>query len=251
MRAGMVPSARFPDYVLPDHTRVPRRLSALQSDQTLVLVLTRGAFCPKDRHHHHELVRFYPQLVVGFTHIVTITTDDWHTANNMRQQIGASWPFLLDEERIVQRDLDIKEYTDTEHDIMIPHTIVLKPGLVIHKIYNGYYYWGRPSMADLHHDLREATQEIRTDWDPTRDELRAAWEQGDRSRFWPTGSKSMERTLTEMADAVDLYAGRADSRTGQEERRAGPTDQASRPGGKPNLRTGLACRDQDKAGETK
>jgi hypothetical protein len=28
---------------------------------------------------------------------------------------------------------------------MIPHTLVLKPGLVIHSIYNGYWFWGRDS----------------------------------------------------------------------------------------------------------
>ena len=37
---------------------------------------------------------------------------------------------------------------------MIPHTLVLKPGLVIHSIYNGYWFWGRPSVVDLWHDLR-------------------------------------------------------------------------------------------------
>lgn len=210
MRSDIKPGAKFPDYVLPDHTKVPRRLSDLQSDQTMVVVLTRGAFCPKDRWHHRELVRFYPQLVVGFTHIVTITTDDWHTANNMRQQLDAPWPFLLDEERQVQRDLDIKEYTDTEHDIMIPHTLVLKPDLIVHKVYNGYYYWGRPSMAELHADLREVTREVREDWDITDADLRAEWKRGEKDRFWPYGSKSMERTLAEMAGAVDQYAGHAD-----------------------------------------
>jgi hypothetical protein len=29
-----------------------------------------------------------------------------------------------------------QEYTDPEHNPMIPHTLVLKPGLVIHRIYN-------------------------------------------------------------------------------------------------------------------
>ena len=29
---------------------------------------------------------------------------------------------------------------------MIPHTLVLKPGLVVHRIYNGYWFWGRPSV---------------------------------------------------------------------------------------------------------
>ena len=210
MRSDIVPGAEFPDYVLPDHTQVPRRLSDLPSDQTMVIVLTRGAFCPKDRHHFQELVRFHSQLIVGFTHLVAITTDDWHTANNMRQQLGAHFPFLLDEERKVQQDLDIKEYTDPEHDVMIPHTIVLKPDLVIQKVYNGYYYWGRPSMAELHQDLREATREVREDWDITDPARRAEWDRDEKDRFWPYGSKSMERTLTEMAGAVDQYAGRAD-----------------------------------------
>jgi hypothetical protein len=42
-------------------------------------------------------------------------------------------------------------------DPMIPHTLVLKPGLVIHSICNGYWFWGRPSFCDLWHDLRAAT----------------------------------------------------------------------------------------------
>ena len=43
---------------------------------------------------------------------------------------------------------------------MIPHTLVLKPGLVIHSIYNGYWFWGRPSVYDLWRDLRAATSEV-------------------------------------------------------------------------------------------
>jgi len=34
--------------------------------------------------------------------------------------------------------LDIAEYTDPEHNPMIPRVIVPEPGLVIFKIYNGY-----------------------------------------------------------------------------------------------------------------
>ena len=66
-----------------------------------------------------------------------------------RASVGAQWPFLSDPGRIVQKDLDIQEYTDPEHDPMIPHTLVLKPGLVVHTIYNGYWFWGRPSVDDL------------------------------------------------------------------------------------------------------
>lgn len=210
MRPDIAHGAEFPDFVLPDHTKTPRGLSDLQGEDTMVLVLVRGAFCPKDRAHLHELVRFHQQLVVGFTRIVTITTDDWHTTNNLRQQVDASWPFLFDEERKVQQALDIKEYTDPEHDVMIPHTIVLRPRLVVHKVFNGYYYWGRPSMAELHQELREATRAVRRDWDITEPELRRKWEEGEKDDFYPYGLKSMEQTLLEMAEAVDQYAGRGE-----------------------------------------
>jgi hypothetical protein len=85
----------------------------------------------------------------------------------------------------VQKDLDIQEYTDPHHDPMIPHTLVLRPGLVIQSIYNGYWFWGRPSIEDLRRDLREITREIRPDWDLTAPGLREAWESGDRSRHYP------------------------------------------------------------------
>jgi hypothetical protein len=67
---------------------------------------------------------------------------------------------------------------------MIPHTLVLRPGLVIYSIYNGYWYWGRPSIEDLRRDLRETTREARPDWDPPAPGLRSAWESGDRSKFY-------------------------------------------------------------------
>ncbi len=61
---------------------------------------------------------------------------------------------------------------------MIPHTLVLKPGLVIHRIYNGYWFWGRPSVVDLWHDLRDVTSEIRPDWDLSTPGLRERWNSG-------------------------------------------------------------------------
>jgi len=55
-----------------------------------------------------------------------------------RNSAGASWPFLEDPERIVQKDLEIQQDIDRDNDLMIPHALVLKPGLVIYSIYNGY-----------------------------------------------------------------------------------------------------------------
>lgn len=198
----------FPDFELPDHTKTKRRLSALQGKQDpMLLVLIRGFFCPKDREQLKELTRFYPQLVVGSCHLVVITTDDWHTTNNLRQQLDASYPFLYDEEKRVRDELEILEYTDKQHEPMIPHTFLLGPGLDIRKIWNGYYYWGRPSTAELHEELRKLTKAIRPDWDLYADHLKQKWDDGDKSSFYPYGVKSMEQTLTEMAGAVDQYAG--------------------------------------------
>ena len=100
-----------------------------------------------------------------------------------RYSVGAEWTFLSDPDRTVQKNLDSQEYTDPEHNPMIPHTLVLKPGLVIYSIYNGYWFWGRPSVIELWHDLRALTSEIRPDWDLSTPGLREAWNAGDFSRF--------------------------------------------------------------------
>jgi len=210
MRSEIIPGRAFPDYVLPDHTKTERRLSALQGEQDpMLIVLIRGFFCPKDREQLKALTEFHSQLVVGSCQLVVITRDDWHTTNNLRQQLGAHYTFLYDEKSIVRDDLQILEYTDPQHEPMVPHTILVGPGLKIHKIWNGYYYWGRPSTAELHAELRELTRAIRPDWDLSDAKLRRRWEQGDKKPFYPYGTKSMERTLKEMAGAVDQYAGEA------------------------------------------
>jgi len=183
MRPDIVPGAVFPDYELPDHTNTPRRLSALQGEDPLILTLARGHYCPKEHQQHRQLVEFYSQIAVAYTQIATISTDDHHTSQEFRASLGAPWPFLSDPERVVQRDLDIQEYTDPEHNPMIPHTLVLKPGLLIHRIYNGYWFWGRPSVEDLRQDLRAVTREIRPDWDLSRPGLRQKWNAGDYSPF--------------------------------------------------------------------
>jgi peroxiredoxin len=183
MRSDIAPGGVFPDYELPDHESVPRRLSELQGDDPLILTLARGNYCPKEHQQHLALAAFYPQIAVAYTRVATISTDDHHTSQELRASTGAQWPFLSDPGRIVQQELDIQEYTDPEHDPMIPHTLVLKPGLVIHSVYNGYWYLGRPSTEDLRRDLRAVTREIRPDWDLAAPGLREAWDAGEFSSF--------------------------------------------------------------------
>jgi peroxiredoxin len=183
MRADIVPGATFPDYELPDHENVHRRLSELQGDDPMVLTLARGHYCPKEHQQHLELAANYPKVNVAYTRIVTISTDPHHTSQEFRNSVGAVWPFLSDPERTVQKDLEIQEYTDPENDPMIPHTLVLKPGLTLFSIYNGYWFWGRPSFVDLWHDLREVTRQVRPDWDLSAPGLRKAWDAGELSPF--------------------------------------------------------------------
>ena len=202
MRSDIVPGGTFPDYALPDHTGTVRTLSELQGRDPLILTLARGNYCPKEHRQHLELAENYAKIAVAYTQMATIATDDHHTLQEFRASVGAQWPFLSDPERIVQKDLDIQEYTDPEHDPMIPHTLVLKPGLVIHSVYNGYWFWGRPSFYDLWHDLRAATAEIRPDWDLSTPGLREAWDAGDYSKFhgWDRRSPGSNAELVRRAE---------------------------------------------------
>jgi peroxiredoxin len=183
VRADIVPGGVFPDYALPDHTGTVRTLSELQGDDPLVLTLARGHHCPAEHLQHLDLAAAQPKFAVACTRLVTVSTDDARTLREFRASVGATWTFLSDPGRTVQRDLDIQEYTDPEHDPMIPHTLVLTPGLAIHSVYDGYWFWGRPSLDDLWRDLRAASAEIRPDWDLSTPALREAWAAGDRSLF--------------------------------------------------------------------
>ena len=160
----------------------------------MVVVLGRGGFCPKDRRQAEGLLDLHREMEVGYCRLVTITTDNITQTNEYRSGVGAHWTFLSDSRRIVQKDLDIAEYTDPVHDPMVPHVIVLEPGRVIHKIYNGYWFFGRPTVEELRLDLRAVTMKCRPDWDITTAELKAAWQQGRKERFYPYG-KTYAQTL--------------------------------------------------------
>jgi peroxiredoxin len=67
MRADIVPGAVVPDYELPDHRGTHRMLSELQGGDPLVLVLSRGGFCPKDRRQHEGLLQLHREMQVGYS----------------------------------------------------------------------------------------------------------------------------------------------------------------------------------------
>jgi peroxiredoxin len=188
----MMPGATFSDYELSDHTGKHRKLSELQGGDPMIVVLGRGGFCPKDRRQAEGLVQLHREMEVGYCRLVTITTDNITQTNEYRSGVGAHWPFLSDARRIVQKDLDIAEYTDPVHNPMIPHVIVLEPGLRIHKIYNGYWFFGRPTVEELRQDLRAVSMICRPDWDITAPGLKALWDQGRKEHFYPYGKAYVE-----------------------------------------------------------
>jgi peroxiredoxin len=194
MRADIVPGSTFPDYELTDHTGKRRKLSQLQGQDPMIVVLARGGFCPKDRRQHEGLVQLHREMEVGYCRLVTISTDNITETNEFRSGVGAHWPFLSDAGRKVQNDLDIAEYTDAKHNPMIPHTIVLEPGLIIHKIYLGYWFFGRPTPEELRQDLRAILKKCRADWDITMPQLKTAWREGRKDLFYPYG-KTYAQTL--------------------------------------------------------
>lgn len=183
MRSDIEVGRPFPDYELPDQDGAQRRLSDLQGSNPMVLHLSRGGFDPKEHRFLHRLVDASLDFRVGYARVVVIATDNQLEINEFRDSVGAQFPFLSDPQRTLQKDLDIVEFTDPVHDPMVPHTFVLAPGLQISALYNGYWYWGRPTVEELHRDLREVMRNLRPDFDLGTPGLREAWDRGEREQF--------------------------------------------------------------------
>ena len=169
--------ATLPDFELPDEDGVLHRLSELQGDDAMVLCLGRGEHCPRERQHQRELLRFYEWCSVAFTQLVTVLPNDLHDVYKLKLSTGAHWTFLADADFEVQRTLDVREYTDPIHSANVPHTLLLAPGLVVDKVYVGYWFWGRPSPYRLWDDLGDLFGRIKPDFDPTTAAAKQAWEE--------------------------------------------------------------------------
>jgi peroxiredoxin len=177
MSKGVEPGMTFPDFTLPDENGTRHRLSTLQGDDVMVVHLSRGEHCPRERMHHRELLRFHEWCSVAFTQLVSILPNTLHDTYKMKIATGARWTFLADEDLEVRDHFEIDEYTDTHHDnAVVPHTVILSPGLVIEKVYVGYWFWGRPSPEQLWIDLGELHARIKPDFDPTLPDQRADWD---------------------------------------------------------------------------
>jgi len=166
----------FPDFELPDHRKKARRLSEFTKPSPmdeklgftdgypLILIFGRGFFCPRDQQHMRQLVLFQSELAVNFGKLITVSTDAPLVGAAFRAGLGAEWPFLSDEKREVIRRVGILDETEGEYAYVAqPYTFVLRSDLTIHKIYDGWFFVGRPTLEDLRCDLR-AIMETRSDY---------------------------------------------------------------------------------------
>jgi len=58
MRPDIIPGAIFPDYELSDHDAKRRKLSELQGSDPMIVVLSRGGYCPKERRQAEDFLSF-------------------------------------------------------------------------------------------------------------------------------------------------------------------------------------------------
>jgi cold shock CspA family protein/peroxiredoxin len=168
MKTDLQAGDAFPDFELPDHRKRLRRLSGyarpsplderlgFDDGYPLILVFGRGFFCPRDGEQMRGLVRFQSELAVNYCKLVTVSADPPKVGAAFRAGLGAEWPFLSDEKREVIRALGLLDETEGEYaGVSRPFTFVLRPDLSIHRVYDGWFFVGRPTLEELRGDLRE------------------------------------------------------------------------------------------------
>ncbi|MDY6827632.1 MAG: redoxin domain-containing protein [Bacillota bacterium] len=165
MREDLKIGAKFPNFELPDHNGEKHKLSQLLHGFPGVLIFSRGYFCPKDRRQMANYVQhLQPELRVNYTNLITVSVDDAMTTREVRDQLNANWTFLCDPERELLHDLEMVDTTDSVHgEIYIPYTFILDRDRTIYKIYNGWWFLGRPTVEEIRMDLR-ALMSQRSDW---------------------------------------------------------------------------------------
>jgi cold shock CspA family protein/peroxiredoxin len=161
------PGDLFPDSSLKDHTGKQRAFSSFTKpskiDQLLgftngyplILVFGRGFFCPRDQEQLRQLVQFQNEIKVNYARLAWVSVDAPLVQAAFRAGLGANWSFLSDESRELTQRLGILDETEGEYAFRPrPFTFVLRPDLKIHRVYDGWYFVGRPTLEELRQDLR-------------------------------------------------------------------------------------------------
>jgi peroxiredoxin len=154
----------FPDLDLPDHTGRSRRLSEVANGDPVALFTSRGWWCPKEQRYLRGLVALQDEFEVAYARIVVVSVDPPEVQSAFRAGLGARFLFLSDSERRWLPRLGLEETTDTVHHPYRPAAFTLFPDLRVHTMYNGYWFWGRPTHEELRQDMRAISEAIRPDW---------------------------------------------------------------------------------------
>ena len=161
----LAPGDAFPDLDLPDHTGRARTLCELARGDPVVLLFSRGWWCPKEQRHLRKVTALQDEFEVAYARIVVVSIDAAEVQAAFRAGLGARFVFLSDPERRWLQRLDLLEQTDTTHRPYRPTAFTLFPDLTIHTAYDGYWYWGRPTMEDLRQDMRTISRAVREDFE--------------------------------------------------------------------------------------
>src|SRR5918911_401055 len=124
---------RFPDFELPDHNGLTRRLSDLVAGDPAVVQFYRGWWCPKEQAFFRRLLALQDEAEVGYCRIVSISVDPPPVTAAFRAGLGARWTFLCDPDRTVQRRLGLRETTDTVNHPYVPAVFTLAPDRTVHR----------------------------------------------------------------------------------------------------------------------
>jgi len=157
--------ARFPDLDLPDHTGRARRLSELAAGDPVILLFSRGWFCPKEQRHLREMCALQDEFEVAYARMVVVSVDPPGEQSALRAGLGARFTFLSDAERRWLPRLGLLEESDTLHQPYRPTAFSLLPDLEIHRRYDGFWYWGRPTAEDVRQDMRAMSRRVRDDFE--------------------------------------------------------------------------------------
>jgi peroxiredoxin len=162
----LTPGGRFPDLELPDHAGTPRRLSELVAGDPTLLNTFRGWWCPKEQAFFRRLVALQDEVEVAYARLVSVSVDAPEVQAAFRGGLGARWTFFSDAGRRYLDGLGLREASDTLHAPYLPAAFLLRPDLTIVRAFNGYWFWGRPTMEEIRQGFREVSRELRPDWEP-------------------------------------------------------------------------------------
>ncbi len=113
-----------------------------------------------------ELVELYERTEVAYCKIAVASVDPPRVQAAFKAGLGARFRFLSDPELRLTDTLGIRETTDKRHGpLPVPFTFALLPNLEIHRIWNGWYFVGRPTPEELRQTVREMMERTVSDLD--------------------------------------------------------------------------------------